>query len=151
MKVLMVCLGNICRSPMAEGILRHKAEEAGMDIEIDSAGTGAWHIGEKPDSRAIFTANKFGIDISYQRARQFRIDDFDKFDWIYVMDRSNYADVLAQARSEEDSKKVEMILNMAQPGKDMPVPDPYYGGDEGFNNVFKLLSTACDEIINSAK
>lgn len=151
MKVLMVCLGNICRSPMAEGILRHKAEEAGIDMEIDSAGTGGWHVGEKPDSRAIFTANKFGVDISYQRARQFKVADFDEFDRIYVMDKSNYADVISLSRGEADSKKVEMILNMAQPGKNMPVPDPYYGGDEGFDNVFKLLSTACDEVINSAR
>lgn len=147
----MVCLGNICRSPMAEGILRYKLEEAGLDVGVDSAGTGAWHVGETPDRRATTTAQKNGVDISYQRARQFTIKDFEEFDHIYVMDKSNLSDVSALARDQRDLDKIEMILNMAEPGKNIPVPDPYYGGDEGFDNVFAMLSKACDEIVNSIK
>lgn len=149
MKILMVCLGNICRSPMAEGILRYKLEEAGVEATVDSAGTSGWHIGENPDQRATFTAGKYGVDISYQKARQFTVEDFNDFDRIYVMDKSNLSDVSALARDQRDLDKVDMILNMADPGKNTPVPDPYYGGDEGFDNVFSMLSKACDEIVNS--
>jgi protein-tyrosine phosphatase len=144
----MVCLGNICRSPMAEGILRHKLESRGLQVTVDSAGTGAWHAGENPDRRAIATAKKFGIDISGLIARKFSPDDFDKFDFIYVMDMSNLRDVLAAARTEEDKKKVMLLLsNDAAPGN-LEVPDPWYGGDEGFTDVFRMMDKACDMIVD---
>lgn len=142
--VLMVCLGNICRSPLAEGILKSKVYS--HKTFIDSAGTGAYHVGEKPDSRSIAIATINGIDISNQKARKFVVNDFDKFDLIYVMDQSNYENVIAQARNENDIAKVHMILNEVFPGEDLDVPDPYYGGDFGFKNVYNMLDQACDVI-----
>ena len=142
--VLMVCLGNICRSPLAEGILKSKVYS--HKTFIDSAGTGAYHVGEKPDSRSIAIATINGIDISNQKARKFVVNDFDKFDLIYVMDQSNYENVIAQARNEQDIAKVHMILNEVFPGEDLDVPDPYYGGDFGFKNVYNMLDQACDVI-----
>jgi protein-tyrosine phosphatase len=150
-KILMVCLGNICRSPLAEGILRVKAEKAGIDIQIDSAGTSNYHIGEHPDKRTISNAQKHAVDVSHLKARQFNVSDFDEFDHIFVMDSSNYGDVLSLARNEADRKKVELILNRVYPGADMSVPDPYFGGEQGFENVFILLDKACDIIISSLK
>lgn len=147
----MVCLGNICRSPMAEGILRDKAKDAGVNISIDSAGTGHWHIGQSPDERAEATAKKFGVDISALRGRQFSVSDFDEFDEIYVMDKSNYEDVLALSRNHQDEEKVEMILNLTSPGKNHSVPDPYFGGISGFDKVFKMLDEACEVIIKKHK
>lgn len=147
----MVCLGNICRSPMAEGILRDKAKDAGVNISIDSAGTGHWHIGQSPDERAEATAKKFGVDISALRGRQFSVSDFDEFDEIYVMDKSNYEDVLALSRNQQDEEKVEMILNLTSPGKNHSVPDPYFGGISGFDKVFKMLDEACEVIIKKHK
>lgn len=144
--VLMVCLGNICRSPLAEGILKSKVYS--HKTFIDSAGTGAYHVGEKPDSRSIAIATINGIDISSQKARKFIVNDFDKFDLIYVMDQSNYENVIAQARNEQDIAKVHMILNEVFPGEDLDVPDPYYGGDFGFKNVYNMLDQACDVIAN---
>lgn len=143
--VLMVCLGNICRSPLAEGILRHKAP--GDKIYVDSAGTSNYHIGEAPDRRSVAIAKKYGIDITAQRGRQFQIADFDKFDLIYAMDQSNYAHILAMAPNESAKQKVHLILNEVHPGEAMDVPDPYYGGDQGFDNVFKMLDLACDRIV----
>ncbi len=140
----MVCLGNICRSPLAEGILKSKLFRA--DVIIDSAGTGAYHIGEKPDVRSIAIAKINGIDLEDQRARKFLVKDFDKFDLIYVMDRENYRDVIKLARNEEDVKKVKMILNEVFPNENLDVPDPYLGGDYGFKNVYKMLDEACDII-----
>lgn len=105
MKILMVCLGNICRSPLAHGILEHLAKENGLDWEIDSAGTGSWHIGHKPDRRSIAVAKSYGVDISSQRARQFEINDFDRYDFIFVMDENNYKDVIALAKSQEEKIK----------------------------------------------
>lgn len=147
MKILMVCLGNICRSPMAEGILRKKSTEAKKNWTIDSAGTSNYHIGEAPDSRATQKAAKYDVDISKLRARQFSVSDFDHFDLILAMDESNFNDILRKARNEFDEEKVKMILNFSYPGKNKAVPDPYYGGDAGFEEVFRLLNEACDKII----
>jgi protein-tyrosine phosphatase len=144
MKILMVCLGNICRSPLAEGIMQHEVNKAGLDWEVDSAGTGDWHVGSAPDRRSISAAADQGVDISKQICRLFRVSDFDEFDLILVMDRSNLADILAKARSDEDRKKVKMLLG------DKIVPDPYY--DDGqFAPVFKLIEAGCKEIIKEYK
>lgn len=143
----MVCLGNICRSPLAEGILTDKAQKNGVNMQVDSAGTAAYHVGEKPDSRSIQIARKMGLDISKQKARQFIQEDFDRFDKIYAMDQSNYNNILSLARNHEDENKVEMILNESNPKSNMAVPDPYYGGDDGFKYVYELLDAACEVII----
>ena len=147
MKILMVCLGNICRSPLAEGIMQQKAREAGLDWTVDSAGTGFWHVGELPDRRSIITARKYGIDITGQRARQFKPGDFERFDKIFVMDTQNLRDVLRHAQTEEHHAKVELILNQIHPGQDRSVPDPYHD-DDGFEEVFQMLDAACETFIS---
>lgn len=148
-KIVMVCLGNICRSPLAEGILRNKLNEKGLHhIEVDSAGTSNYHTGEHPDKRSIANAKNHGLDISKLKARQFTITDFDKFDKIYAMDRSNFADIIALARNDNDKNKVDLILNALHPEMNMSVPDPYFGGEQGFENVFALLESACEVIVN---
>ena len=136
----MVCLGNICRSPLAEGILKSKINS--NKIFVDSAGTGNYHVGGLPDKRSIAVAKNHHLDIADQRCRQFQVGDFDEFDFIYVMDNSNKSDVLALARNENDKAKVRMILNEIFPNENVDVPDPYYGGEFGFENVFKLLDEA---------
>jgi len=141
-KVLMVCLGNICRSPLAEGILKSKIFS--FKTFVDSAGTGAYHVGEKPDKRSIAIANTNGIDISNQKARKFTVEDFELFDIIYVMDNSNYKNVISLARNTQDSAKVKLILNEVFPSENLDVPDPYYGGEYGFKNVYNMLNEACD-------
>lgn len=146
-KILMVCLGNICRSPVAEGILRHKVNQKQLNIVIDSAGTISTHQGENPDKRSQANALKNGVNISTLVSRPFTLNDFDAFDKIFVMDASNYRDVKALARNENDSAKVEMILNRLNPNSNQAVPDPYFGGEEGFQNVFELLDAACDKIV----
>ena len=143
-KLLMVCLGNICRSPLAEGILRNKLDS--KQFFIDSAGTGNWHVGNPPDRRSVAVAKKYGLDISNLRGRQFTSMDYQDFDHIYVMDSSNLENVLALAESPEDRSKVSMILETIFPGERVDVPDPYYGGDEGFERVYKMLDEACDVI-----
>lgn len=155
MKILMVCLGNICRSPLAEGILQHKINEQirlGNELfktwEVDSAGTSAFHAGEKPDRRSIKVAQENGIDITNQRSRQFRGWDFEAFDTIYAMDMSNYKNILALANNEAEKQKVKLIMNEVFPKENINVPDPYYG-DYGFENVFKMLDKACYNIINN--
>jgi protein-tyrosine phosphatase len=146
MKILMVCLGNICRSPLAEGIMKAKAKKYNLDMEVDSAGTAAYHTGELPDSRSMEVAAKNGIDLSDQRARKFQATDFDRFDKIFAMDRYNFSDLAAKARNGNDSGKIEMILNKTNPGENRDVPDPYYGGKDGFDNVYKMLDEACEVI-----
>ena len=140
MKILMVCLGNICRSPLAEGIMRSKLGETCI---VDSAGTGNWHVGQKPDKRSIAIAQKYGIDISAQRARQFHLNDFEEFDLIFAMDSSNFQDLLSLAQKEEHKAKVQLILG------DANVPDPYYGGEEGFENVYQMLDEAIDQFVKN--
>ncbi|MAO71699.1 MAG: protein-tyrosine-phosphatase [Flavobacteriales bacterium] len=144
MKVLMVCLGNICRSPLAEGILKHKTKK--KKIYVDSAGTSSYHIGKLPDRRSIEIANKYGIDISDQRARQFSVVDFDRFDKIYAMDIHNINSIISIARNQSDRNKVDLILNEINPNSFDNIPDPYYGDGDGFQKVFNMLNEACDLI-----
>lgn len=148
-KILMVCLGNICRSPLAEGILQSKLPRE--QFLIDSAGTGGWHVGQKPDKRSIQTAKQRGLDITRQRGRQIQISDFETFDYIYVMDISNYKKVMALAPTEEAKSKVKMILNELFPNENVDVPDPYYGGQNGFEQVFDMLEDACEIIAEKLK
>jgi protein-tyrosine phosphatase len=148
MKILMVCLGNICRSPLAEGLLRKKLNEAGLKhIEVDSAGTSGHHAGENPDPRSVRNAKKNGVNIADIVSRKFREEDFERFDRIYVMDHSNYNNVLSLARHDEHREKVELFLNVLHPGKNKAVPDPWYGGEEGFQEVFELLDKTCDALV----
>ena len=139
----MVCLGNICRSPLAHGILESKLSE---HFIVDSAGTSALHAGELPDQRSISEAQSHGIDISNQRSRQFIAKDFSEFDVIYVMDQSNYDNVIALAKTDEDRAKVKLILSEDPNAQIDEVPDPYYGGADGFAYVFNLLDAACSKI-----
>lgn len=140
----MVCLGNICRSPLAEGILKSKVDSS--KVIVDSAGTGDWHVGNEPDKRSIAVGKKYNIDITDQRGRQFTTKDFDEFDFIYVMDNSNKENVLALAENKHHKEKVKLILNEIFPGENVDVPDPYFGGDSGFESVFKMLDEACEQI-----
>ena len=146
MKILMVCLGNICRSPLAEGILKSKVSSE--SVFVDSAGTAGYHIGELPDKRSVAVAKKYGIDITDQRSRKFSVADFDNFDIIYAMDESNYQNILALVRNSDDESKVKMILNETNPNSNHSVPDPYYGGVDGFENVYSMLDEACEVIAN---
>ena len=132
---------------MAEGILRKKISERGLNVKVDSAGTARWHAGEPPDRRAIKAARKYGVDISSLIARKFTKKDFEEFDYIYVMDSSNYRDVLSVAKSDHDTGKVKLLLSMSE-AHDAEVPDPWYGGEEGFDDVFHMMEKACDAIVN---
>jgi protein-tyrosine phosphatase len=143
-KILMVCLGNICRSPLAEGILASKLPK--NKFTVDTAGTGSWHIGHQPDERSIAIAKKNKIDISVQKGRQFTANDFDSFDYIYVMDNSNYWDVVQLADNQAQTEKVQLILNELFPEENVDVPDPYFGMPNGFDSVYKMLDEACDII-----
>ena len=143
-KILMVCLGNICRSPLAEGILASKLPAD--KFLVDSAGTGSWHVGHAPDKRSISTAQKNGLDICNQKGRQFSRADFDTFDYIFVMDNSNYNDVIHLAQNETQKSKVQLILNSIFPGDNVDVPDPYYGVVNGFDQVYQILDEACEVI-----
>ena len=136
----MVCLGNICRSPLAEGIMQHLAKEQNLSWQIDSAGTGGYHIGSKPDARSIKVAKRYGIDISQQAARKFSVEDFDLFDHIIVMDEQNYKDVVALAENPEQEKKVRLLI------ANEIVPDPYYD-DKLFEPVFELIAANCAKLL----
>lgn len=145
----MVCLGNICRSPLAEGILASKLPKD--KFFVDSAGTGAWHSGNQPDARSIAVAKKNQLDISTQRARLFKVEDFEIFDYIYVMDKSNYRDVIRLAKNDGQKEKVEIILNELYPDENVDVPDPYYGIANGFEMVYQMLDEACEIIASKLK
>ncbi len=142
-KVLMVCLGNICRSPLAEGILTSKVDSS--NILVDSAGTAGYHVGNPPDARSIAVARTHGLEIGQQTCRKFSTQDFTEFDHIYVMDKSNYSDVMALAMTKEQEQKVQLVLE-ALGNTPSEVPDPYYGGEDGFEKVYQLLDAACDQI-----
>lgn len=143
MKILMVCLGNICRSPLAEGILQNKVGDKHL---VDSAGTGDWHVGEQPDRRSIAVAKKYGVDISDQRAMHFNPIFFEEFDLIFAMDKQNSIDLQKLARTEEERNKVKLILKDGL-GEALNVPDPYYENDEAFDHVYQLLDNATDGLI----
>ena len=157
-KLLFICLGNICRSPAAEGIMRHKVEERYLrdEVVVDSAGIGAWHVGEHPDRRMQKHAAQRGYDLSQLRARQFRSDDFDRFDYIIVMDEENYHDVLQRMPHATDGRQRELYINKVLRMKDYftrhrgwsSVPDPYYGGAEGFELALDLIEDGCEGLLN---
>jgi protein-tyrosine phosphatase len=143
-KILMVCLGNICRSPLAEGILQSKLPRD--KFIVDSAGTGDWHVGKQPDSRSIAIARLKGLDISRQKGRLFTAKDFETNDYIFVMDNSNYKDVIRLAPNSEAKSKVSLILNELFPNENVDVPDPYFGMEDGFSNVYGMLDEVCEII-----
>ena len=145
MRILMVCLGNICRSPLAEGIMRDLITSKGLDWTVDSAGTGSWHVDQPPDGRSIAIAAKYGLDITDQRARQFHYPDFDQFDVIFAMDRANYNDVSRQAINAEERSKIRLILEETGAGR-KDVPDPYWD-DNGFDKVYHMLKKACEQYV----
>jgi len=146
MNILMVCLGNICRSPLAAGILKHKVSQHQLPWTVDSAGTAGYHAGSLPDERSIEIAAKHGLDITDQRARKVRSIDFEVFDLIFAMDSLNYGELMHQAH-EHEKHKIKLILNELYPNQNRAVPDPYFGGQDGFQNVYSMLDAACDQII----
>lgn len=144
MKILMVCLGNICRSPIAEGVFKSEAERLGKNITFDSAGTSGFHIGERPDQRGINFMNSVGIDISNQQCRQIKSSDFEDFDLIFAMDRSNIKDLLGMCPQEEYKSKIQLLLGFeAEPSRQI-VPDPYYGQEHDFERAYKLCLRAAE-------
>ena len=149
MKILMVCLGNICRSPMAEGILLQKLKKHHLDktVQVDSCGFERQHLGEQPFYMAVRTAKKHGIDIENQRQRLFSPNDFDVFDKIYVMDSNNYRLVKKMSRKDEDMNKVDYLLNVVYPNQNRYVPDPWGGTEKDYEYAFQLIDTACDAIV----
>lgn len=151
MKILMVCLGNICRSPLAEGILEHKAKAAGLNWQVDSAGTNSYHTGEAPHQLSQKVARINGIEICNQRARRFVKEDFDRFDRIYAMSEDVLEEMKRIARGKFDTSKVDLLLNELYPGQNSSVPDPWYGPEPGYHEVYQLIEKACDVIVQKFK
>ena len=151
--VLFVCMGNICRSPTAEGVFRHVVKQAGMqdNIMIDSAGTHAYHIGESPDKRSQAKAKEHGVDLSNQKARKALAKDFERFDYIIAMDRSNYEDLKSLTRNQEQSQKLSLFMDYADNWNNTEVPDPYYGGSNGFQEVFDMVTSASEGLLEHIK
>ena len=147
MKILMVCLGNICRSPLAEGILKHKVKAAGLNWKIDSAGTNGYHIGEAPHRLSQKVAKLNGIDICDQKARQFSKEDFNRYDKIFALADDVVDEIKWIAKEKYDPNKVDLLLNELYPGENLSVPDPWYGPEPGYHEVYKLIEAACDAII----
>jgi protein-tyrosine phosphatase len=152
-RILMVCLGNICRSPLAEGILRHRIQQAGLEhkVEIDSAGTSNYHIGEPPDKRTQKNALQHGVDLSKLRGRQFTIEDTSYFDRIYAMDTMNLKTIHQLIGNHKHSATIDLLLNHNWPGENRAVPDPYYGDEQDFEQVFQLVDQACAKIVEQLK
>ena len=151
MKILMVCLGNICRSPIADGLLRQKVNQHQLDVKVDSAGTISMHAGSAPDSRMIATAKNRGTDISFLKARQFTAADFEQFDVIFAMDKNNKRDILSLAKNAEDKQKVYLLLSEISDQEEANVPDPYYGTSKDFEHVYDLVDKATNTIIQKIK
>jgi len=151
MKILMVCLGNICRSPMAEGILQNKIDNQHLNIIVESKGTAAFHLGEAPDSRAILTLRKHGIDISKHKGSQFQVSDFDAYDLILAMDKSNFTHLVSMSRNLHDKQKVLLIMDESRPGLNQTVPDPYYGSIDDFEQTYTLLNEAIEHLVERLK
>ncbi len=150
MKILFVCLGNICRSPLAEGILKDKLKKNNLEAVVESAGFESYHINEHPDKRAIKIAKRHGIDISDYTCRLFTSEDFDKYNKIYVMESANYRDVRYFARTDDDLDKVQYLMSMVH-GKNEGVPDPYFGDEDGFERTFQMIEKACTKIVEKIK
>ncbi len=149
MKILMVCLGNICRSPLAEGILQRKAADAGLNWTIESAGTNAYHTGEAPHQLSQKVAKQNGLDISCQVATRFSPDDFDRYDKIYAMANDVLADMRRMSGAKFDKEKTDLFLNVLQPGENRDVPDPWFGEEAGYHEVFALIDTTCNRIVEN--
>jgi protein-tyrosine phosphatase len=150
MKILMVCLGNICRSPLAQGILQDKALKAGLNWSIESAGTDTYHVGEAPHPLSQKVAIENGIDICNQRARRFVAEDFEKFDKIYALAEDVLYEIKRIARNKFDGSKIDLLMNELYPGKSMDVPDPWYGSEEGYHKAYQMIDAACDAIVKKA-
>ena len=148
MNILMVCLGNICRSPLAEGILQDKAWKAGLNWSIESAGTNSYHIGEPPHKLSQKVAKLNGIDICSQRSRRFTAEDFDRFDKIYAMSSDVIDEMRIIARKNFNASKVDLLMNELHPGKNLDVPDPWYGPEPGYHDVYAMIDKACDGIVS---
>jgi protein-tyrosine phosphatase len=149
MKILMVCLGNICRSPLAEGILQHKAQLAGLNWTVDSAGTNGYHNGEAPHPLSQKVARINGIDISHQQSRMFTAEDMNRFDKIFAMAKDVRTEMKRIAGKHWKPEKVELILNVLEPGANLDVPDPWYGPEDEYHEVFELLDKACQSLITN--
>ena len=149
MKILMLCLGNICRSPIAEGILKYKIEKAGLNWQVDSAGTNGFHIGEAPHRLSQKVSLQNGIDISNQKSRQFMPDDFDKFDKIYAMANDVIVEMKYLSKDKFDSSKVDLLMNEFKPGANLDISDPWYGPEAGYHQVYDLIDKACEALIEN--
>jgi protein-tyrosine phosphatase len=147
MKILMVCLGNICRSPLAEGILQQKAFEAGLNWSVESAGTNGYHTGEAPHHLSQKVARLNGLDICSQRSRKLVAEDFEIYDKIYALAADVQQEIRRIAKNKYDASKVDLLMNELYPGKNMDVPDPWYGPEPGYHDVYKMIAAACDAII----
>lgn len=147
MKILMVCLGNICRSPLAEGILQEKAIKAGLNWQVESAGTNGYHTGEPPHPLSVKVATANGIDISRQISRRFSAADFEEYDLIYAMATDVLEDMKQIGGHHFDSKKVSLFLDESHPGEERNVPDPWYGGEDGYYEAFEIINSNCESII----
>ncbi len=149
MTILMVCLGNICRSPLAEGILQQKCKEAGLNWKIDSAGTNGFHNGEAPHFLSQKVASMNGVNISGQQSRQFIKEDFERFDKIYAMALDIQEEIKEIGKDQFISSKVDLLMNEVYPGQNKEVPDPFYGAEDGYHRVYEMIEIACDAIIKN--